>query len=137
MGVGSTDFRGCRFLSVCRGFLDRDQHGSGGDKVEVLDKLPIPLTIHLGAGSDKFIGNGERDTCYPEGAKRNRCYGGAGDDICITGQRNTTASATGAMTTAGTAQVAMAAGAIAFTTCSRERERPKIPARASPATTSA
>lgn len=62
--------------------------GPAGDKVEVLDKLPIPLTVHLGAGSDKFIGNGERDTCYSEGAKRNRCYGGAGDDICITGQKN-------------------------------------------------
>ena len=30
--------------------------------------LPVPLTVHLGAGSDKFIGNGEPDTCYSEGS---------------------------------------------------------------------
>ncbi len=62
--------------------------GPSGDMVEVLNRLPVPLTIHLGDGSDKFIGNGERDTCYSEGARRNRCVGGAGRDICITGQRN-------------------------------------------------
>jgi Ca2+-binding RTX toxin-like protein len=62
--------------------------GPQDDKVEVLDPLPVPLTAHLGGGSDKFIGNAEPDTCYPEGAKRNRCYGGAGNDICITGQKN-------------------------------------------------
>jgi Ca2+-binding RTX toxin-like protein len=62
--------------------------GPSGDMVEILDKLPIPLTAHLGAGSDKMIANGERDTCYSEGSKRNRCVGGPGDDICITGQRN-------------------------------------------------
>jgi RTX calcium-binding nonapeptide repeat (4 copies) len=62
--------------------------GPSGDMVEVLDPLPIPLTIYLGNGSDKFIGNGERDTCYPGGARRNRCIGGAGDDVCITGPRN-------------------------------------------------
>jgi hypothetical protein len=50
-----------------------------GDKVEVLDPLPIPLTVHLGNGSDKFLGNDEDDTCYPEGAERNRCYGDGGD----------------------------------------------------------
>lgn len=43
---------------------------------------------YLGDGSDKFIGNGERGTCYSQGAKRNRCIGRGGDDICITGQRN-------------------------------------------------
>lgn len=64
------------------------QMGPNNDKIEVLDRLPIPLTVHLGGGSDKFIGNGEPDTCYPEGAKRNRCIGGGGDDICITGNRN-------------------------------------------------
>ncbi len=63
--------------------------GPESDKVEVLDPLPVPLTVYLGNGSDKFIGNAEPDTCYPQGARRNRCYGGAGNDICITGPRNT------------------------------------------------
>jgi hypothetical protein len=62
--------------------------GPAGDKVEVLDSLPVPLTTYLGLGSDKLIANGEVDTCYPQGARRNRCIGGAGDDICITGPRN-------------------------------------------------
>ena len=42
----------------------------------------------LGGGSDKLIGNAERDTCYPGGARRNRCIGGGGNDVCITGDRN-------------------------------------------------
>ena len=62
--------------------------GPRGDFVEVLDRMPLPLTVHLGAGSDKFIGNGEPDTCYSEGSRRNRCVGGPGNDICITGNRN-------------------------------------------------
>jgi RTX calcium-binding nonapeptide repeat (4 copies) len=62
--------------------------GPQDDKVQVLDALPIPLIAHLGAGSDKLIGNGEPDTCYSEGSRRNRCIGGGGDDICITGQQN-------------------------------------------------
>jgi len=62
--------------------------GPSGDFVEVLDRLPVPLTVRLGDGSDKFIGSGEPDTCYSEGARRNRCVGRGGDDICITGQRN-------------------------------------------------
>lgn len=62
--------------------------GAAGDFVEVLNRLPLPLTVHLGAGSDKFIGNGERDTCYSEGSRRNRCVGGGGDDVCITGEKN-------------------------------------------------
>jgi RTX calcium-binding nonapeptide repeat (4 copies) len=62
--------------------------GPSDDKVEVLDPLPVPVTAHLGAGSDKFIGNAEPDTCYPEATKRNRCYGGAGNDVCITGNQN-------------------------------------------------
>jgi len=88
--------KGCRFTrprmaAVCP--LDdvssiEVSMGPSGDFVEVLDRLPIPLTIYLGDGSDKFIGNGERDTCYPQGAKRNRCVGGGGNDICITGPRN-------------------------------------------------
>jgi hypothetical protein len=63
--------------------------GPSGDFVEVLDRMPFPLTVHLGAGQDKFIGNGEKDTCYPEGSRRNRCVGGGGNDVCITGQKNT------------------------------------------------
>lgn len=62
--------------------------GPSDDKVEVLDPLPIPLTAYLGQGSDKLIGNGERDTCYSQGSRRNRCIGGGGDDTCITGPRN-------------------------------------------------
>jgi hemolysin type calcium-binding protein len=62
--------------------------GPSNDMVEVLNRLPVPLTVHLGDGSDKFIGNGEPDTCYSEGSRRNRCVGGGGDDICITGQQN-------------------------------------------------
>lgn len=62
--------------------------GPSSDKVEVLDPLPIPLTVHLGAGEDKLIGNDEPDTCYSEQTKRNRCIGGGGDDVCITGQQN-------------------------------------------------
>lgn len=62
--------------------------GPSGDMVEVLDPLPVPLTAYLGDGSDKFIGNDEPDTCYSQGSRRNRCIGGGGDDICITGQQN-------------------------------------------------
>lgn len=64
------------------------QMGPSGDFVQVVDRMPLPLTVYLGDGSDKFIGNGERDTCYPGGARRNRCVGGGNDDICITGPRN-------------------------------------------------
>ncbi len=63
--------------------------GPSGDKVEVLQRLPVPLTAHLGGGSDKLIGNGEPDTCYPEGTPRNRCVGGGGNDICISANVNT------------------------------------------------
>lgn len=62
--------------------------GPQDDKVQVLDPLPIPLITHLGAGSDKLLGNDEPDTCYSEGTKRNRCYGFGGNDICITGELN-------------------------------------------------
>jgi Ca2+-binding RTX toxin-like protein len=64
------------------------QMGNSPDFVRVGSPLPIPVTAHLGGGSDKFIGNAENDTCYSEGSRRNRCIGGAGDDICITGQQN-------------------------------------------------
>ncbi len=62
--------------------------GPSDDKVEIDSPMPVPVTVHLGGGSDKFIGNDEPDTCYSEGAKRNRCYGGGGNDVCITGNRN-------------------------------------------------
>ncbi|MGC1852169.1 MAG: hypothetical protein WA687_07000 [Solirubrobacterales bacterium] len=80
-----------RYSAVCP--LDRAGRievnmGPLGDFVEVLHKLPLPLTVHLGDGSDKFIGGGEPDTCYSEGARRNRCVGNGGDDICITGRLN-------------------------------------------------
>jgi hypothetical protein len=80
-----------RMVAVCPlagvGSIELDM-GPSGDMVEVLDRLPVPLTAYLGAGSDKFVGNGERDVCYPGGSRRNRCVGGPGDDICVTGQRN-------------------------------------------------
>jgi RTX calcium-binding nonapeptide repeat (4 copies) len=63
--------------------------GPSDDKVEVLSSLPVPLTAYLGSGSDKLIGNGERDTCYPQGTRRNRCIGGAGNDRCVSGPLNT------------------------------------------------
>lgn len=62
--------------------------GPSDDKIEILDPLPVPLTVYLGKGSDKLIGNNEVDTCYPQGSRRNRCIGGGGDDVCITGPRN-------------------------------------------------
>jgi Ca2+-binding RTX toxin-like protein len=62
--------------------------GPADDKIQVEDRMPMPLTVHLGAGSDKFLGNDEPDTCYSEGTKRNRCIGFGGDDICITGPQN-------------------------------------------------
>jgi RTX calcium-binding nonapeptide repeat (4 copies) len=83
---------GCRLpsrkLAVCslRGAGSIEVNMSAApDKVTVHDRLPVPLTVHLGDGSDKFIGNGERDTCYSEGSRRNRCIGGGGNDVCITG----------------------------------------------------
>jgi Ca2+-binding RTX toxin-like protein len=86
---------GCRLAHRSLAICDLDRAGGvevdmgpAGDFVEVLDRLPVPLTVFLGDGSDKFIGNGEQDTCYSEGARRNRCIGGAGDDICITGEQN-------------------------------------------------
>lgn len=63
--------------------------GPANDKVEVLDKLPVPLIAYLGAGSDKLIGNGEADSCHPQGTPRNRCVGGGGNDICVSAPVNT------------------------------------------------
>ncbi len=75
----------CRLAGVERIELTM---GNGEDRVDVVEPLPVPLTVHLGGGSDKFIGNDEPDTCYSEGAARNRCVGNGGDDLCITGQMN-------------------------------------------------
>jgi len=84
-------FRRYRLIAVCHlagaGSIELDM-GPSGDMVEVLDRLPVPLTVYLGHGSDKFIGNGERDTCYPQGSRRNRCIGRGGNDVCITGSKN-------------------------------------------------
>jgi Ca2+-binding RTX toxin-like protein len=87
--------QGCRFtrgrrVAVCtrRANSIEIQMGPSGDFVRVKERLPVPLTIYLGAGSDKFVGNAERDTCFPGGARRNRCVGGPNNDVCITGPRN-------------------------------------------------
>jgi len=76
----------CRLASVGDIVVEM---GPANDKVEVLDPLPVPLVAYLGAGSDKFIGNAEDDTCYPQGTPRNRCVSGPGRDICISGPVNT------------------------------------------------
>jgi len=62
--------------------------GHSGDLVQVRDPLPLPVTIYLGGGSDKFVGNAEDDYCFPQGARRNRCIGNGGNDVCITGRHN-------------------------------------------------
>lgn len=87
---------GCHFkrghrLAVCPargvGAIEVDM-GPRGDFVKVKKRLPVPLVVHLGRGQDKFIGKGERDICFSEGARRNRCIGGGNNDVCITGNRN-------------------------------------------------
>ncbi|HSS33246.1 MAG TPA: calcium-binding protein [Solirubrobacterales bacterium] len=62
--------------------------GNSGDFLNIASPLPIPVTAYLGDGSDKMIGNAESDTCYSQGARRNRCIGGGGNDVCITGEKN-------------------------------------------------
>jgi Ca2+-binding RTX toxin-like protein len=95
-GTMASEPHGCRLtvghrLAICPAAgvaaIEIDM-GAANDLVEVRDPLPFPLTVHLGAGEDKFVGNDERDFCYPEGTRRNRCVGGGGDDVCITGSRN-------------------------------------------------
>jgi hypothetical protein len=76
----------CRLEEASRVVIEM---GPSNDKVEVLDPLPVPLTAYLGSGSDKLIGNAEDDTCFPQGTPRNRCIGGGGNDICISGPINT------------------------------------------------
>jgi len=87
---------GCHFTrghskAVCStrgvGAIEVDM-GPRGDLVKVTKRLPLPLVVHLGRGSDKFVGKGERDICFSEGSRRNRCIGGGNNDVCITGNRN-------------------------------------------------
>lgn len=96
-GPMSDATEGCRFTrghgaATCSltnvGAIEVDT-GPNDDKVEVLGRLPVPLTAYLGSGSDKFIGGAEPDTCYPQGTPRNRCIGEGGDDICISAPINT------------------------------------------------
>lgn len=88
-GCGFTRGRGAATCSLEGvGSIEVDT-GPGSDKVEVLNRLPLPLTAYLGSGSDKFIGNAEPDTCYPQGTPRNRCIGEGGNDICISAPVNT------------------------------------------------
>src|SRR6476646_5015302 len=88
--------RGCHFTkghrrAVCR---TRGVHrielqmGRRGDLVRVAEKMPFPVVVYLGPGSDKFVGNAERDFCFPGGSRRNRCVGRGNNDVCITGNRN-------------------------------------------------
>lgn len=87
---------GCRFTrgrvrAACgmRGVRAiRVKMGPSGDWVEVDQRMPVRVVVSLGGGSDKFIGNSERDFCFPGGARRNRCIGRGGSDVCITGNRN-------------------------------------------------
>jgi RTX calcium-binding nonapeptide repeat (4 copies) len=94
--MAHTQPQGCHFargrmVAVCpmrgAGAIELNM-GPRGDMVEILDRMPFPVTVHLGSGQDKFIGNAEKDTCYPEGTVRNRCIGRGGNDVCITGSRN-------------------------------------------------
>lgn len=94
--MAATRPKGChlsanRMRAVCRvsgaSMIELDM-GPSGDFVEVADPMPLPVTAYLGDGSDKMIGNSEVDTCYSQGARRNRCVGGGGNDVCITGVQN-------------------------------------------------
>ncbi|HYJ20496.1 MAG TPA: hypothetical protein VEW07_00580 [Solirubrobacterales bacterium] len=94
--MASAEPQGCSFtegrrVAVCpiagAGGIEVEM-GDSNDFVAVLDPMPFTLTTHLGGGEDKFIGNAERDVCFPEGSRRNRCVGNGGDDVCITGSQN-------------------------------------------------
>jgi hypothetical protein len=94
--MASAQLRGCSFASGRRvatcPITGADgieiEMGPSNDFVEVLEPMPFTLTVRLGDGEDKFIGNAEKDVCYPEGSRRNRCIGEGGDDVCITGSLN-------------------------------------------------
>jgi Ca2+-binding RTX toxin-like protein len=94
--MASAQPQGCRLadgrkVAVCpiagAGGIEIEM-GDSNDFVEVLDPMPFTLITHLGGGEDKFIGNEEKDVCFPEGSRRNRCIGEGGDDVCITGSQN-------------------------------------------------
>lgn len=88
--------RGCQFKRGHRVAVCRPRHkrvieikmGPRGDLVRIAEKMPMPVVVYLGRGSDKFVGNAERDYCFPGGARRNRCVGRGNNDVCITGPRN-------------------------------------------------
>lgn len=88
--------RGCHFKRGHRVAVCRPRHkrvieikmGPRGDLVRIANRMPMPVVVYLGPGSDKFVGNGERDYCFPGGARRNRCVGRGNNDVCITGPRN-------------------------------------------------
>jgi hypothetical protein len=88
--------RGCHFTrghrralcSVGNIHLIEIQMGRSGDFVRIARKMPVPVSVYLGPGRDKFVGNSERDFCFPGGARRNRCVGGPNNDVCVTGNRN-------------------------------------------------
>ena len=94
--MASVPPKGChlsanRMRAVCRASgaaMIEVSMGPSNDRIEVADPMPLPVTAYLGGGSDKMIGNDEVDTCYSQGARRNRCIGGGGNDICITGVQN-------------------------------------------------
>jgi hypothetical protein len=94
--MASAQPQGCRLtqgrhLAICPsagvGGIEFDM-GPSNDFIEVLDPLPLTLIAHLGSGEDKLIGSAEKDICFPEGSRRNRCIGEGGDDVCITGSLN-------------------------------------------------
>lgn len=94
--MAATHPKGChlsgnRMRAVCRvsGASSIEINmGPADDFVKIADPMPLPVTAYLGGGSDKMIGNSEVDNCYSQGARRNRCIGGAGNDVCITGEKN-------------------------------------------------
>jgi hypothetical protein len=90
--------------------------GRRGDFVRIKKKMPVPVTVYLGPGSDKFIGNAERDFCFPGGARRNRCVGRGNNDACITGNCNSDCVGGGGNDYCHTAAAATAAGAAAART---------------------
>ncbi len=88
--------QGCRFVryrriavcSLANALSIEIRTGPSGDFVRILDPMPVPVTAYTGAGSDKFYGSSEPDSCYTGGSKRNRCVGKGGRDVCVTGQKN-------------------------------------------------
>src|SRR4051794_33858902 len=73
--------RGCHFRRGHRVAVCQERHkqvieikmGRRGALVRIAEKMPMPVVVYPGPGSDKFVGNGGRDVCSPGGARRNRC----------------------------------------------------------------